>query len=535
MKKTAKKLLALLLVCILIAALAACGKTDNPDTNPDSSAAPDANPSVAPGDTPDASTTVRDTLNVAVSLDSGTLDPMNVTGAGGFLNVILTYTEPLFDIKADASFEMILCEKIDTVSDTQFTLHLRQGAKFSNGSDFKANDVLFSMNLERNHFNRFLDVQFVDWDKTTATDDYTIDLWFSQYTPMNLTKIAQMMILDEDTYDATANSTNPIGTGPYVVTDYVVNSHVTLEANPNYWGEQPTIKKINFKCLSEASQVTNALETGEVDFATMQTSDIEYIKGLGKYTIEEFFSGYSHDLYFNMSPDGKFANKDARLAVMFAMDTESMNEVAFSGYGELLGWPVSAHYLDYDPSFAGQDDVYKTGYNLEKAKALAESSGLAGQTIKVITNGAQMYIDMALVMQEDLGQIGVTVDIQNYDQASYYGMIADPSLFDIAMYGVSAPSMLASDVFANYPTFFSLGWEDSARNAYIAKGADCIATPDDAARAAKLKELVSDFYADPFWFGIVEVPSMAAVNNDVANFEYYLAGNVRFQNWAFTK
>jgi peptide/nickel transport system substrate-binding protein len=220
---------------------------------------------------------------------------------------------------------------------------------------------------------------------------------------------------------------------------------------------------------------------------------------------------------------------------MYAMDTASMNEVAFSGYGELLTWPVSAHYLDYDASFSGQDDVYKTGYNLEKAKALAESSGLAGQTLRVITNGAQMYIDIALVMQEDLGQIGVTVDIQNYDQASYYGMISDPSLFDIALYGVSAPSMLASDVFANYPTFFSLGWEKSKLDAYIAQGADVIATANDAERAAKLKELVNTFYEDPFWFGIGEVPSMAAVNNDISGFEYYLAGNVRFQNWAFTK
>jgi peptide/nickel transport system substrate-binding protein len=551
MKNITKRFTVLLFCFILVAALTSCttgGGDSNDSSDSSSGEAPAAEadeskdsgeaPATETGEGEDSGTdtdagSAKNSLNVAVAQDSGTLDPVNITGYGGYLNVSLTYMEPLVDYHSDGTPEYLLAESIDEVSDIEFTVHLREGVKFSNGNPLTAEDVLFSMNREKEHPNRMLDVQFVDWEKTKIVDDLTIDLWFTQYTPMNFMKMSQLMIFDAESFDEEAASTNPIGTGPYVVKDYVVNSSVTVEANPGYWGKQPQIKTINFKCLNEQSQITNALEMGEVDYAAVPSNDAEYIESLGPYVIKTNYSGSAVTAFFNMSEDGLLATKDARDAISYAIDRQSMSDLAFNKYATIVTWPLATDLLDYEDKFADADPTYSTGYDPEKAKELAEKSGLAGKTIRIITNGAEYYVTMAEIMQASFAEIGVSAEIINYDQATYYETIMDPSNYEIAFYFTAAPSRLASDLFANYPTFFKLGWKDSEREAFVAQGQDALATPDEAQRAEKLAALVDTFYTYSPWYGICNMPDLSAISADIEGVEWWLGGGVHFQDWSF--
>jgi peptide/nickel transport system substrate-binding protein len=511
----------LLMLCLIFALFAACGTSTDDDK------------SVSSGSGNSGEPAAKDALNVAVNSDSGTLDHMGITGSGGFLVVVKLYMEPLMHYDEDANAIWVLATGMDKVSDIEYTMHLREDIQFSNGNDFTAEDVMFTMEQEAAHANRFLDVQYVDFEKTSIVDDHTIDLWFTAYTPVNFIKMSQMLIMDAESYDVVQQSQNPVGTGAYKVTDYVVNSHVYLERRDDYWGDTPYFKYVNFKCLNEQSQVTNALETGEIDYASIPAADAEYIESLGKYDVHPGFAGYAMTAYYNQTPGGLLGTKAARDAISYAWDAEAINDAVYYGYAEYVRWPLSEHLIDFDESYANADDTYADRHNLEKAKAKAEEAGLIGKTIRVITNGTAESITVVEILQADLATIGVTVDIINYDQATYYSMLMDVSTYDVAIYGVSAPSMLALDMFANYPTFFTCGWPDEERLAYVQLGLDALGEPDDAKRTEMLKNIINEFYAQAPWYSFIDRVTLSAFNKGIKGVKTYLDGSVNYVDWSF--
>jgi peptide/nickel transport system substrate-binding protein len=134
-----------------------------------------------------------------------------------------------------------------------------------------------------------------------------------------------------------------------VVTEYVVNSHVIVEARDDYWGDPPAIKKIHFKTLNEDSQRVNALETGDVDMAMIPLSDAEFVEGLGNYDIDYSNIGNYYVSLFNMSADSRITSKDARHAICYAIDRQAIADLVFLGRSDILDWPCSSSLIDYDP------------------------------------------------------------------------------------------------------------------------------------------------------------------------------------------
>lgn len=537
MSKT-KKILALVLAMVLVLAVfAACAKDNSPSTPTQApgSATPTSDiKDVMTEATPEPVVEAVDlnetrTLNISLANDAGTLNPMHSSGA--FVSVTYAFYEPLWDLTPSGEKVWILAESYEPVSEIEYKLKIREGVKFANGNDFTTEDVLFTMELCKADPRFYLNVKAIDFEKTKITGDYTMDVWYTQYDVTQEPNMLQMLIYDKESYDDEYMSNHTIGTGPYVVSEYVVNSHITAVRNENYWGEPAKIKTINFKVIRETAQVINALETGDIDIAsTLSVADSGYVSDLGYY-VDKAWGGYCHTAYFSFN--GPLATKEARWAVSYAMDREAMNKVMFDGVSTYTSYPCSEHMIDYEERFNDLADYYVTGYDLDKAKEYAEMSGLVGKTLKIITNGSEIYNDAALVWQESLKKIGVNAEIVSLDQATYFGALMDETGFDIGFYFASSPCMLAVDAIANYPDFIPLGWKGEDRDEFGRLAHAAASTYDSAARADLLFEALKIFVDVNMWMPVNEAVAFRAWDSDVGNVIYRLAGNCDYAGITF--
>ncbi|NLN07885.1 MAG: ABC transporter substrate-binding protein [Firmicutes bacterium] len=522
MARTKKALVLLLAVLLLLLPFVSCAgrKTDNSNGNTNTNNTNSGNVAEEPDDS-------ERTLRIQAMQDSGTLYPLGVTG--GFVSPLYAFYEPLYDTRADGSRRWVLATGLERITDLNYTLTIREGITFSNGNPLTAEDVMFSMELCRDNPQFSLNVKVVDFEKTKVIDDYTIDLWYTEYNASQEPGFASMFVLDKESFDEVALSRNPIGTGPYVVTDYVVNSHLRVKARDDYWGEKPRIKNIEFRIINEDAQIINALETGALDLSRVPILEADYVESLG-YNIRISNGRYNYVTLFSMLPDSPLGSKEARWAVCHAIDREAIIDFVYEGKSTITDYPASHFLADFEPRFRNLHETYSIGYNPERARELAEQSGLVGKKLRIINNGSSDAVTISEILQENLLAIGVESEIINFDQATYFGTMMDANNFEIAIFTPSAPSMLAVDILAMYLTFIPLGWTGPERDHYGQLSMGALTTYDPASRQEQLFEVIKYFVDFCPWYGLCEVVSTLAIAPDLKGVEYMIAGSIYYQD-----
>jgi peptide/nickel transport system substrate-binding protein len=537
MKKAIKTPLALLLCCAMLFAAAACGKETAGDSgaeNTSGSPAQDTDGGSAEGtgDSPvGAPVSARDTLNVAISGDSGTLVPSKIMG--GFVGVIRQYMEVLVDFKADGTPVWVLATDIEEVSTSQWIIHCREGVTFSNGNAFDAKDVWYTFEYYLNDPMGANFLSCLDLANSKIVDDYTIDLALSSYSMQQMGSLSQIYILDAESFNEDDFVMNPIGTGPYVVDEYVINSHVYMKANPNYWGEKAKIENLRYKVLNEDAQVVNAIQAGSVDVSAIPAQDVGFVSDLPAYNVESYHTVFAATMSFNLNENSAMNDLDARLAVCYATNRQAMIDLVYFGNATMLDYPVSMYCLDYEPELGNLHPTYSVGRDLELAKQHAEKAGLVGKEIVVITNGAAAYMAEAEILQANLKDIGVTVKINNYDGASYMTVMQDPTKYDITLYAVASPQGYAVGMLYEYVMWsaasYAAGWDEYDK--YLEIGAAAVANPDKEARKEMLAEMSQMFVDVVPWYGICDQTQAIAINKELAGAEFWNSGGMRFAEW----
>ena len=558
MKKTMGKILVLLLVCAMLAPLVACGNgnsTNSPagsggssspagggssspaggggESSPagggDSSPAGGGGESSPAGGGSDAgggaAASGRDTITYAIDNDSGTLVPGLVTG-GQYIALQSIY-ELLWDVDEEGNMIPVLMESYEVIAPDHLKVKLREGVLFSNGVEMTASDVVFSLNYWKTIPVNAVRVQSLDETRTAAIDKYTLDLYMlNGYYYFHDTASSMFMIHCEEGFNEDELNVHPVGTGPYVIKEYVINSHMFLERRDDYWGEPPAMKYLNFRVLAEPSQRVNALSTGLVDIALISLEDFDYVDALPQYNTVSRYIGGGVGLNFN-SGVNSFFNRfteperklEARFAVYHAIDPNVIINLVYQGKGRVMHNVVPDFMFDYKPEYDHMHPAYDIGYNVEHARELAQSSGLAGQKIIIMTNGLASAVLIAEIVQNMLAQIDVTLEIQNYDPATVWTMIYDPEAkYDISVGEGIAPNWRVCDVLLNgvrYSTTLTTPGAFTNNEHYLEICAGMAHEPDTAKRVAITEECLQMFVDNAIGFGLCVTQTAIAITTDI--------------------
>lgn len=354
-----------------------------------------------------------DSIGATMDVHSGTL---RVDSA-----VTRQFAESLYFIEDDGSSSPRLAES-HTISDdgTVYTFNLRKGVKFHSGDEFKASDVVWNFKrcMDNMYQSEFTE-QIVD---VNAIDDYTVEFILDSPSSLFIHNVNEVLIVSEKAVtelgDLYGSVVDNAGTGPYHMTKYDMNTEILLEAFPEYWRGEASIKNIRFVPMTDASTQLIAFENGEFDFCQIPTADWDSVERSGKYTTVKAPGLHQSYIGINVGKkDSPLANQKVRQAIGYALDKQSMVEIAADGFADVADYIMRPGLVDG----AVETGSYYT-YDVEKARALLAEAGYPDGfdlgVIEAISSANGRYIKIAQVIEQNLQDIGITSKIITGETAS---------------------------------------------------------------------------------------------------------------------
>lgn len=405
-----RKVLCVVLAAVMVLSLAACG--GNAATG-DAAAAGSSAEAAVESPTGEGVGDHDENIVVALDYDLGSFDTAVRWANEDFPIYFLTYAR-LFEYDENTNAVPALVESTNVISDTELEYKIKEGAKFSDGTDLKAKDVVASILYARDsHLAGELLDQITD---VTAVDDYTVNVKTSTSYPQISIALADPIcsIHSADFLEkAAANAElwqEPVCSGRYVVDSRITGSEIVLKPN-EYWYDDATKaqnESITFKVVPEASTRTIMVQTGEADLGwSLSAADVETVKAdsnVAMYTKPSLRYFY---LYMNVNA-APFDNKLVRQAINYAIDRDSCLLIQEEGYGQ----------VDYDyvaPACVGfLNNPGGFSYDPEKAKSLLEEAGVSDLHIELTADSS--FNSMAALIQANLADVGITCDIVTIEQ-----------------------------------------------------------------------------------------------------------------------
>ena len=432
-----KKIMALILAALLLAALlVGCGSSGGASAGGSGNSGSSAS-SGGSGDKAPAS--AKDTIVIGCETEPASIGPTGSTGEQT-VRVRRLLCEGMFDVNQAGEFIPKLATSWEWTDDQTLVFHLREGVKFSDGIDFTADDVVFTVENQMATGGSLLS-QYVD--EVKALDTYTVSVHFNQPNSLCFDKFSTqwLPVIHKETFEADPNEMNYdiIGTGPYVLKEWVTGESMTLERNENYWGEPAKIKNVVFRFISEGSARTVEMETGGIDInCFLDASDREYFQG-DEYVVTLNPGVFLRELFFNLSRETPIKDVRVRKAIAYAFDVEGMCETYLDGTSEALTSNISPTYAAiYEP---GKEILYS--YNLDKAKELMAEAGYpdGGFKLSLLCSATnQADTDQAQILQAALKPLGIDVELVMRDSMTWYTTVLEKQEWDMCWFSLGDES-----------------------------------------------------------------------------------------------
>lgn len=369
-----------------------------------------------------------DTLVVGTTISLGQIDPF----AMQYKTVQHNVFDPLVRVGSDGKAEPRLATEWTQVDDLTWDFTLREGVTFHDGTELTADDVVFSFTEPLK--NMYLAATVIlNIDKVEATDEKTVRITTKGPDPLLLNSISHISVVPQALYTEKGSeefAKAPVGTGPFQVGDFDVNTHVELKAYDDFWGEEAKTETIDLRYFSDANSLASALESGQVEVAhELVPTALKTLEGNDDFEVSSGYSGNQNMLTFN-STKGVFADEAVREAANLAVDADALIEALT--YGEGLR---EDGQLPIEGINGYTADITRPDFDLEAAKVGIKAAGAEGA--KVTVAGPSLYKPLLEAVAAQLSEAGLEPTVQALEISVWLEQLRDGSDADVFYKGVS--------------------------------------------------------------------------------------------------
>lgn len=514
-----KRVLSLVLSVLTAAALAGCGSSDSAATaTTTASTASGTESTAAAGTTGTESTesestpTSGGTFVYGLATEVNNFDPFEGTTADA-KSLYFNIYEGLTKVTEDGSFEPCLASDMQVSEDaTTYTFTIRDGVKFHDGSDLDTADVLYSI-------QKAIDAGATGYDNIEsfeATDDKTVVITLKTANT-DFPADASMAIVPENSDENQELVLSPVGTGPYMLTDYEVQDHVTLSKNTDYWGDAPYLDTVEVKFIDSSADLLVNYQSGAIDGFTADASIATQVDEATS-VLNVSNSNATQMLALNNAA-APFDDVRVRQAISYAVDSDEIINTVDYGYGTKIGTAMIPGLSKYfDDTLTNTYDV-----DVDKAKELLADAGYAdGFTFTCkVPSVYQVHIDTAQVIVNQLAEIGVTMNIEQVDWATWLENVYTNRDYEATI--ISVDGAVAS------PTAFLDRYVSTADNNFVNFNstdfdetyAQATSTTDDEERTSLMKaseKVITDEAASVY---IQDIANILVYTNKFSGFKQY--------------
>lgn len=358
------------------------------------------------------------TLILATSIDVPSLEPHLESADAWHRRKALIY-ENLTWVDNDVVVQPQLAESWDISEDgLVYTFHLRQGVKFHNGQEMTAEDVKYSLERQLNP-----DVGSAGRGDLTmiqgieVVDPYTLNITLVEPTGPFLTALGgryNAIIPKDSAPDGDTLRRQAIGTGPYMVAEFVPTERLVLQKNADYWQEGvPLLDEIVIQVIPDEQTILAGLRAGTIDMAVLEDANSYMLLEGDENIILERTPAIKIDT-LELPPDVEpLDDVRVRQAILLALDKEAIMEAGIQGLGRVVGgMPPAMTYWSLPP-----EELPNQQRDVEKARQLLAEAGYPDGfelPIRTIVGYATMAAD-APVIAANLKEVGIDVSIDTVD------------------------------------------------------------------------------------------------------------------------
>mgnify|MGYP003292949625 CR=1 FL=1 len=524
-----------LALCVSTVLTGCGGGSSNESTTTESTTTNDTATEDTSSETTTDEVSYKKELNVAITANPPSLDVHSVNS--NIVAGIGTHIyEPLFALNGNYEVTPVLAEGYE-VDETGlvYTIKLRQGVKFHNGQEMKADDVVASM-------TRWLELSskantLIGGTVFEKVDDYTITMTVNQAAadimlvlagPIQFAAIYPKSVVDAATPEGIPEY---IGTGPYKLGEWKQDQYVQLVANPDYQvtTEEPSgftgiktaaTETIYFRIVTDNATRIAGVQTGEYDIAeSIPLEQYKDVSADANLTVPTKTAG-TLNLFFNTTK-GALANETMRQAVLAALNCE---DIMLAAYGDPDLYTLNPGWCNPKDAQWGSDagKEYYSQNNVEKAKQLLTEAGYPdGFDLEVtVPSNYAFHMQTAEVAVEQLKAVGINAKINAVEWNTWLTDCYQGRQYESTICGITSditPGYLLNRFVSTSSKNF-INYSSQAYDEAYAK-VEAAATLEE--RAVYYKELQQILCEDAASAFIQVAPLTIAMNKELGGYKFY--------------